>query len=216
MNSLHILICKRSYLPGYKAGGPIRSLSNLVDRLGSDFAFSIFTTDRDSGDNHAYPGVDLSHWNKVGKARVYYFTLNCFGFFRFIYLLLTTPRNILFLNSLFDPVYTVVPLIIRSLHLGPSAPTVIAPRGELSAGALGLKQVKKRTFLAFAKFIRLYQGVVWQASSEYEKSDIISFFGTDQHIIIAPNIPCAAREVPSMQDHFCGRSSALQLVFLPA
>ena len=38
------------YLPGYKAGGPIRTLANMVDRLGDEFQFKIVTLDRDFGD----------------------------------------------------------------------------------------------------------------------------------------------------------------------
>jgi hypothetical protein len=47
-----ILILNEYYLPGYKAGGPIRSISNLVSWLGDDFNFKIITTDRDYLDSN--------------------------------------------------------------------------------------------------------------------------------------------------------------------
>ena len=34
-----MLVITGYYLPGYKAGGPIRTLSNLVERLGDELAF---------------------------------------------------------------------------------------------------------------------------------------------------------------------------------
>jgi hypothetical protein len=34
---LKIMTFVGSYLPGYKAGGPIRTLANIVDRLGDEF-----------------------------------------------------------------------------------------------------------------------------------------------------------------------------------
>ena len=37
------------YLPGYKAGGPIRSIANMVDQLGDEFDFRIVAGDRDLG-----------------------------------------------------------------------------------------------------------------------------------------------------------------------
>ena len=35
------------YLPGYKAGGPLRTIINMVSQLGGEFEFLIVTRDRD-------------------------------------------------------------------------------------------------------------------------------------------------------------------------
>jgi len=59
------------YLPGYKAGGPIRTLANMVDKLGDEFEFKIVTADRDFDDTKAYPGIKVDDLNKVGKADVF-------------------------------------------------------------------------------------------------------------------------------------------------
>ena len=45
------------YLPGYKAGGPITTLANMVERLGEEFSFRIATRDRDLGDTKPYSGI---------------------------------------------------------------------------------------------------------------------------------------------------------------
>jgi len=47
------------YLPGYKAGGPIRTVANMVERLGNDFQFKIVTADRDLGDTDNYSSVKI-------------------------------------------------------------------------------------------------------------------------------------------------------------
>ena len=44
-----ILILNGRYLPGYKDGGPVRSIKNLTDRLGEKYDFRILTVDRDHG-----------------------------------------------------------------------------------------------------------------------------------------------------------------------
>ena len=49
-----ILIVMGRYLPGYKDGGPVRSIKNLVDRLGTEYEFYILTVDRDHGDTEPY------------------------------------------------------------------------------------------------------------------------------------------------------------------
>ena len=44
-----ILCLTDHYLPGYKAGGPIRSIANLVEHLGDEF--EIYIKINNSGDN---------------------------------------------------------------------------------------------------------------------------------------------------------------------
>jgi len=55
------------YLPGYRGGGPIRTIANMVDRLGDEFEFRIITMDRDLGDVKPYENVKVDSWNAVGK-----------------------------------------------------------------------------------------------------------------------------------------------------
>lgn len=67
-----VLVLMDCYIPGHKAGGPIRTVSNMVEALGDDFEFSIVTADRDLGDTKPYAGVERLEWVGVGKARVMY------------------------------------------------------------------------------------------------------------------------------------------------
>ena len=53
-----VLVCAPHYLPGYKCGGPIRSIANMVKGLGSHFDFFVVTRDRDATDTESYPGPD--------------------------------------------------------------------------------------------------------------------------------------------------------------
>ena len=67
-----ILIIMGRYLPGYKDGGPVRSVKNLVDYLGKEYNFKILTCDRDHEDERMYPNIKVNDWNEVGNANVYY------------------------------------------------------------------------------------------------------------------------------------------------
>ena len=67
-----ILTFAVTYLPGYKAGGPIRSLSAMFSQLGDEFDFRLRTRDRDFQDTAAYPGCVPGVWQRVGKAHVMY------------------------------------------------------------------------------------------------------------------------------------------------
>ena len=72
MSPIRILCLTDYYLPGFKAGGPIRTLSNIVERLGEEFHFSFVTRDRDLGDVHPYINVEIDSWQKVKNAETLY------------------------------------------------------------------------------------------------------------------------------------------------
>ena len=46
-DKLDVLICIDWFLPAFKAGGPIQSVSNLVEYLKDEFNFWIFTSNTD-------------------------------------------------------------------------------------------------------------------------------------------------------------------------
>ena len=63
---IRILTLVDYYPPAYKAGGPIRSVSNLVERLSDEFEFWVVTRDRDLGDAVPLPGVLAGVWTRSG------------------------------------------------------------------------------------------------------------------------------------------------------
>jgi glycosyltransferase involved in cell wall biosynthesis len=65
---------------------------------------------------------------------------------------------------------------------------VLAPRGEFSQGALGIKRIRKLLYLAIARGIGLYRRVIWHASTVLEAADIRRCFPGVLDIGIA-NIP---------------------------
>ena len=174
------------YLPGYKAGGPVRTVSNMVAMFGDELDFRIITSDRDMGDTQPYPNIVIDGWNTVGKAKVFYVspknrTLRCF-----VRLIKETPHDVLYLNSFFSPVFTQRPLLARWLGMIPRRPTIVAPRGEFSEGALALKAWKKHPYIATVKSLGIYQNITWQASSEYEADAIRTAIGvTAKRIVFA-------------------------------
>ena len=178
------------YLPGYKSGGPIQTIANMVDQLGDQLDFRIITTDRDALDIEPYSNVAIDDWNTVGKAKVLYTSPSNRSFSKMARLINETDHDVLYLNSFFHPVFTIRPLLARHFRRIPKRPTVIAPRGEFSQGALALRWWKKRSFIAFVKTFGLYRNLTWQASSDYEANDIFEVLGSiAKHIVVAPNLP---------------------------
>lgn len=186
-----VLTFTRHYLPGYKSGGPTRSIANLVEALGDEFDFRIVTSDRDATDAEPYPGLEApGEWKSVGKAQVLYLPSGGMGLSRIAGILREVPHDILYLNSFFDPVFTFRPLVARRLWLAPKTRCVIAPRGEFSLGALDIKTWKKRPFLVAAKAAGLYRGLIWQASTVHEEADILRVMRSDaSNVHVAIDLP---------------------------
>lgn len=189
-----ILVFNPFYFPGFKAGGPVRTIVNMVDRLGDDFDFRVLTQDRDLGETAPYDNVDLDDWMTVGKARVRYLAPQAFTLANIARVVREVKPDAIYLNSFFDPVFTQKVLWARLFRLVSQTPVILAPRGEFSEGALGLKSAKKRVYLLAARLIGLYRNITWQASSDLEVQDIrTAFLGKQQaRIQVALNLAPAA------------------------
>lgn len=165
-----ILTFVGAYLPGYKAGGPIRSIANLVEHLGDEFDFKIVTLDREPGDPQPYPDIEVNRWNRVGKAQVYYMAGRP-SFAAVRTFINETDHDILYLNSFFSS-FTVFALALRRAGAVCRRAAVLAPRGEFSQGAQTLKRWKKALYIWGAQRLGFWRSVTWQASTEAEKDDI--------------------------------------------
>ena len=184
-----ILIFLHHYLPGYKFGGPVRTIANMVEALGDEFEFRIVTSDRDFLDVGPYYGITSDAWVCLRKAWVYYVSTERRRLFVWVRLMRETPHDVLYLNSVFDPAYTLLPLLARKLAGSQRKPVVVAPRGEFSPGSLGQKRWKKRPFLAVARIAGLYRNVLWHASTEDEVRLIRRQFGRAARIVTARDLP---------------------------
>jgi hypothetical protein len=195
---MKILTFTKFYLPGFRAGGPIRTIANLVDKLGNEFDFFVVTLDRDSGDACAYEGIPTAEWCSVGRAMVMYLNLRTVSLGGICRIVRKAEPDVIYLNSFFDPVFTQRVLFARRIGLIKEVPVVLAPRGEFSEGALRLKRSRKRIFLRACGAFGLYRKVVWQASSKHERVDIERSlrFVRKEDVVEAVNLaPVAERDM---------------------
>src|SRR5688572_7929374 len=69
---LRVLAFVDYYLPGFKGGGPVHSVSRIAKSLASEVDFFVFTRDRDLGDSDPYSGVTIGDWSKFGDTAIFY------------------------------------------------------------------------------------------------------------------------------------------------
>ncbi|HSK70144.1 MAG TPA: glycosyltransferase family 4 protein [Pyrinomonadaceae bacterium] len=184
-----ILIFGDYYLPGYKSGGGMRTIVNMVDRLHDRYDFWVVTRDHDGKlDRKRYTTVKINEWNEVRNAKVFYLSKNNIKLSKIRELVSTVQPDSIYTNSYFATL-TIYLLKLRKLSLIPNYKIIIAPCGELSEGALQIKSSKKKVFINLAKITGLYQDIIWKASSELEKSEIEKIKSASDKIFIAPDMP---------------------------
>ena len=98
----NILVFIGHFIPAYKAGGPIQSISNVVDRLGDKLKINILTSDRDIDDSAPFEGILLDRWNVVGKAFVLYLRARDYTPLKIRSILTRLDYNMVYLNSFFS------------------------------------------------------------------------------------------------------------------
>ncbi|HJU68962.1 MAG TPA: glycosyltransferase family 4 protein [Gemmatimonadaceae bacterium] len=187
-----ILTLADYYLPGTHAGGALRSLANLITTLGDELDFRVITRDRDWLSDERYSNITPGVWESVGPAKVMYLAPEQVrpGVLRRV--IAETPHDVLYLNSLFSRVLTLSVLAFRRLRMIPDRPTVLAPRGQLTPGAMGINSGKKAIFLAAARAAGLYRNIIWQASSPDEKREVHEHFDASKspvQAVVAPDLP---------------------------
>ena len=187
-NKPKILILIDWFLPGYRAGGPIQSTSNLINALGNEYDFAVITKNVDHASNVPYQDVESDVWTSYKGISVYYFSEERLSYQKMKEVMQATSFDFVYINSMYSVPFTVWPLwMLRKGEI--TAKTVVAPRGMLQAGAVKIRFLKKKIFLSLMRITGIHKKIIWQATDEQEREDVGKFFGNNLDIRVAPNIP---------------------------
>ncbi len=184
-----ILVFCDYFLPGYKSGGGMRTIVNMIDRLHNKYDFWVVTRDHDGIlDLEQYKTVEINRWNRVRNAQVFYLSKDSVTMSKIREVVLMVKPDLYYANSFFATL-SIFLVRLRKLRRIPYKKIVIAPCGELSEGSLHLKFFKKWAFLKWSKLLDLYRDINWKASSELEKTEIHEIKGIGGEVFIAPDLP---------------------------
>lgn len=182
----NILIIMGRYLPGYKDGGPVRSIKNLTDYLGEDYNFKILTCDRDHGDEKSYDNIIVNNWNRVGNADVYYVAPK--GFTIKVIEQLSREVNLIYCCGCFNDY--AINLLIANRIGKIKVPIVVAAMGLFSPMEFCLKYKKKKLFTTVFNILGMFRKIYWSATSEMEISEICQqVWAKKEQFFIAEDLP---------------------------
>ena len=194
-----VLAAADYFEPGYRAGGAIRSVAEIINTLKPGVELTLITRDRDLGRRQPYDGLS-GKWRDCANARIYYINVrrieHWLGFWKIIR---RTEYDLLYLNSIWSKLFTMPFALAMMAHAIKARAVLIAPRGELSAGALAVKALKKKLLLR--QWLRVLGSLspMWHASSSSEAADIKRAMGPCRIVISAdqtalPELPMEPTE----------------------
>lgn len=161
-----ILVIIGTYLPGYKAGGPVLSIANIIEYLGTEYEFHVLTSCCDFGETKPYEGVVVDQWTPVGHALVYY-TLDIS--MKVVHRL-SKGMDIVYVCGCFNKYARNVLRLYQKGKI--HGRVIIASMGLFSDGAFRIKYWKKKTYMILSNLLGWYRGIEWSASTEEEASNI--------------------------------------------
>lgn len=168
----HILVFIDWYEPAFRAGGPVRSMVNLVARLGKQYRFSMVTSAFDYGSGEPMPGIPLNTWTRgKNEERICYQLKG--GLFSALKHIRKEQPDLVYLQGIFSLRYSLLPLLAAQLC---RKTIVLAPRGMLHPTALNFKGTQKRIFLRVAHALGLFRKVRFQAVDDFEAAYIQQVF----------------------------------------
>lgn len=163
-------------MPGFKGGGPIQSINNLINRLSNDFQFEILTSDRDLGDKFPYNNVRINEWNKLNDSLIFYLQSTKKSYLKILNLLSENKFDLIYFNSFFSLKFTFFPLLLQALKIIPHSPLLLAPRGEFSPNALSIKKFRKFIIITLFKIFKFHKSIFWHVTSKNELKQIKRVF----------------------------------------
>lgn len=179
------LFFSKYFLPGYKAGGPIKSLYNMFFVKKIKKKSLIVTGDRDL---NAEPYNNIL-FNKILSKKNYniiYLTKFKKTFLNFYNIIKNyNPDNIL-MNSFFDYYFSIKIIFINYFFF--KKKMIVFTRGELLPNALKIKSFKKKLYLFFFKLLNFDKQIIFLTTSIEEKKKINSLFTFPKVHLIKMNL----------------------------
>lgn len=171
---LKILILIDWFLPGNKAGGPVKSIYSLIKALHNQIDFFVVTMNTDISSNKIY-AVPSDTWTYYENIPIYYFSKEKFSMKKLKQVISEINPHVIYINSFWSVKFSIIPLLLKKFKQI-QVPIVLAPRGMLDHGAMHIKSFKKNIFIKLTRWISLHKDIIFHATSPSEKIKIQQYY----------------------------------------
>ena len=129
-----LLVLSNFFKPGFKAGGPIKSIDLICKHLKDDLDILVVTSSKDLGSQENYDNIELNKiLLKEGHKTIY---LSKYSFFNILFQIKQFKPDLLYINSIFSLQNIYIFFLNRFIKL---PKIILAPRGEISINSLEIK-----------------------------------------------------------------------------
>lgn len=188
MGRKKILIFIDWFLPGFKAGGPVRSIANMVDHLSNDFCFYIITRNTEYLEDVPYDKVVSDQWNDFSSGvKVFYCNKQNASLITWRKLINEVQPDTIYINGVYSFKFSLMSLLAAKLQKAPGI--IVAPRGMLASSAINVKRFRKKTFLSITRLLGLFKNVLWHVTNEKEEQEVVQTLNRKGLCFVAPNLP---------------------------
>jgi len=202
---MKILIFTDWFAPAYKAGGPVRSVVNMVNLLKKEHEVFVFTKDRDLKDTKPFRGIDEDEWMDADGFKIYYYSPGKMALTKVRMVIDEVQPDRIYLNSMFSNMF--LPMWVAAKN----GNVILCTRGMLRQSALSVKWLKKFVYLNLLKLLGMDKQLTFHATSKQEAKDIRRVFPRAEKISIAPNLPePVLKELPHRQK----KAGELHMIFV--
>jgi glycosyltransferase involved in cell wall biosynthesis len=182
---MEVVVFAPYYPPAYRAGGPVKSISQLVRAPANPFPTLVVSRNWDLGARSRLR-PEANTWLDTGEERVWAFDRGVGPYVRSLLAVARRKPGLVYVNSLFDTWTAAVPALAWRVGSSRRSIFVVAPRGQLGPQALAKSAYRKQVYLRFWRRLARHERVVVHAASEQERSDIERVFGKVE-IVVRPN-----------------------------
>lgn len=189
-----LLIFIEWFTPAYKAGGPIRSVQNLIELLRDTVDIYVFAGDRDLGDTKSMSGIELNTWLQRDGLSVIYQERQRLNYKQIQNVIMDVNPDTVYMNSMYSVKFFLLPLLALSF-MQYKGRVILSPRGMLKASAMKFGKRKKQIFLFFIRYTGMIKRLIFHASDQQEADDIKKWLKvTEDKIRVISNPPAIQAE----------------------
>jgi glycosyltransferase involved in cell wall biosynthesis len=199
-----LYIITEYFHPFSDAGGPIRSIEQILGVLGQKSSIKLITSANNHQGNKLPINTKVNRFvnETITETPIFYSSNSIIGILNLVQLYIKNRHHTFYINGMFIPRLSLIPALICKY-------VIISPRGMLINETLGSKSVFKKIYLIIYKLV-VSKNTIWHATDAAEVKDIKHFFGERANVKLITNIPVKSLAINLKREK---QTESLKLVY---